>query len=118
MFQMNKIKIEDKYVIEEVTSKDMSRKELLSYIFGDFIRGFYFVGAIFLDFIIIPQIFSFIPGRLFGNGLMIRIPMWNYSVSGILLFFMAIIIVFSIFYEVKIYFMIWGRIVKIPSREA
>lgn len=118
MFHMNKIKIEDKYVIEEVTSKDMSRKELLSYIFGDFIRGFYFVSAIFFDFIVIPQIFSFIPERLFGNVLTIKIPMWNYSVSGILLSLMALIIIFSIFYEVKIYFRIWGRVVKIPSRGA
>lgn len=115
---MNKIKIVDKYVIEEVTSKDMSRKELLSYIFGDFIRGFYFVSAIFFDLIVIPQIFSFIPESLFDKAFTIRIPIWNYSVSGILLFLMAIIIIFSIFYEVKIYFRIWGRVAKIPSREA
>ncbi len=115
---MNRIKIEDKYSVEEVTSKDMTRKELLSYIFGDFIRGFYFVGAIFFDFVVIPQIFSYIPPKLFGNVLTIRIPMWNFSASGILLSLMTLIIVFSVFYEVKIYFRIWVRIIKMPSREA
>lgn len=112
---MTKVKIEDKYFVEEISSKDMTRREFLAYIFGDFVRGFFIVGSIFFDIILIPQLFSYIPESTFGNAFTVKIPLWNYSVSAILLTIITFTILFSIIYEIKLYLRIWGKVVRVPA---
>lgn len=58
---------------KEVSAKDLSRKELAKYIFEDFFRGFYIVGAIFLNGLILTEIYYARPllqkFALFGSPL-------------------------------------------------
>ncbi len=46
---------------EEVSSKDLTRRELLSYLFTDFFRISYDVVAIFFDALILPEIYFLRP---------------------------------------------------------
>jgi hypothetical protein len=50
---------------KEITSKDLNRVEFLKYIFGDFIKGMYIIGCLFLDVLIIAPSFMYFPG--FGS---------------------------------------------------
>lgn len=45
----------------ETSSKDLSRRELLSYIFTDFFRISYDVLAIFFDALVVPEIYLLTP---------------------------------------------------------
>lgn len=59
---------------KEITSKDLTRKQLLLYILNDFLKGLYVVGCLFLDGLVILQLYSFIPMKdldksLFSNAL-------------------------------------------------
>ena len=65
---VNKPSIRDKKdIYKEVSAKDLSRKELLSYIFGDFLRAFYIVGCIFFDGLIIGEAYDYVPGFFSAN---------------------------------------------------
>ena len=46
---------------KEETSRDLTRRELYHYIFQDFFRGFFLVGCLFLDILVIAQIFRYVP---------------------------------------------------------
>lgn len=59
--QRPKIVYREEEEFKDVSSKDLSRSELIKYIFSDFIRGFYLVGCIFLDFLIIAQLYYLLP---------------------------------------------------------
>lgn len=48
---------QEKRDAKQVSSRDLSRKELLKYIFEDFFRGFYIIGAIFLNGLILTEIY-------------------------------------------------------------
>jgi len=50
---------------DDIRSKDLSRIEFLKYIFGDFIKGMYIIGCLFLDALIVPPSFLSLPG--FGS---------------------------------------------------
>ena len=107
---VNKPPIRDKReVYSEVSAKDLSRKELLSYIFGDFIKAFYIVGCVFLDGLIIGEAYDYIPGFYSINSAINR----YFLNSSILIIYTVILILFSeclvLFYEIKYYKKKWPR---------
>jgi|YelNatPaOPRAMG01_1025707.scaffolds.fasta_scaffold04216_11 hypothetical protein len=106
---VNKPPIRDKRdIYRDVSAKDLSRKEFLSYIFGDFARAFYIVGCIFLDGLIIGEAYSYVPGFFSVNSTIER----YFPNSSILLIYTVILILFSeslaLFYEIKYYKKRWS----------
>ena len=95
-------------VYEEISAKDLSRKELLSYIFGDFVKAFYIVGCIFLDGLIIGEAYNYVPGFFSVNNIIEH----YFPSSSILLIYTVILILFSeclaLFYEIKYYKKRWS----------
>ena len=107
---VNKPPIRDKKdIYKEVSAKDLSRKELLSYIFGDFVKAFYIVGCIFLDGLIIGEAFDYVPGFYSINNAISH----YFAGSDILLVYAIILILFAeciaIFYEIKYYMGKWPK---------
>ena len=105
---VNKPPIRDKKdIYKEVSAKDLSRKELLSYIFGDFIKAFYIVGCIFLDGLIIGESYNYVPGFFSANTIIEH----YFQNSGILLIYTVMLILFSeslaLYYEIKYYKKRW-----------
>lgn len=88
---------------EGFTSKDLTKKGLFFYIFDDFFRGFYLLGCIFLDGIIVLGLRFLLPGG--GVDLPYVLPS---SLNG---FFTAYIILLIVVLEIiLIYFeMVWFR---------
>ena len=63
---MRQVQIIEKEEEEEVKeSKQLTQREKLEYIFGDFLRGFYLVGCLFLDILVVGFSVSFIPNFSF-----------------------------------------------------
>ncbi|MCL4331846.1 MAG: hypothetical protein M1304_06215 [Candidatus Thermoplasmatota archaeon] len=94
---------------KEVTSKDLTRKELLLYIFDDFFRGFYLVGCLFFDGLIIFQIYSYIPDSsalgIFFNLALPKFNIFNYYIW-ILIVFLEITVAYL---EAKGFRKIWPK---------
>lgn len=90
---------------KEITSKDLTKSQLLLYILNDFLRGFYIVGCLFLNGLVILQMYSFIPQNGFSVGLFSNL--W----IRIIIFSAAIILLeaFAIIWEIKIYRRIWPK---------
>jgi hypothetical protein len=106
---VNKPSIRDKKdIYKEVSAKDLSRKELLSYIFGDFLRAFYIVGCIFFDGLIIGEAYDYVPGFFSANTIIEH----YFPNSGVLLIYTVILILFSeglaLFYEIEYYKKRWA----------
>ena len=93
---------------KEVSARDLSRKELLSYIFGDFAKAFYIVGCIFLDGLIIGPAYSYVPGFFSANNAIEH----YFPNSDILLIYTVLLILFSeslaLFYEINYYKKRWS----------
>lgn len=71
---------------KEITSKDLTRKELVRYIFDDFLRGFYLVACLFFDGLIVAYGFRYIPGGPFlSRAMNLYFPFSVYDVYFILL---------------------------------
>lgn len=54
---------------KELSSKDLTRKQLVLYILNDFIRGFYLIACLFLDGLVVLQFYSFDPGNYLHRGI-------------------------------------------------
>jgi hypothetical protein len=108
---MSKIEIVDKLELQEVSSKDMTRKEFYKYIFGDLARGSYIVGSLFFDAIIIPQVLSFVPSNFFLPQFSFTIGPSGYStqVSVVFVLVYLLLVLAAIYLEVKYYVAIWRK---------
>lgn len=91
----------------------VSRKQLYTYLFSDLIRGSMIVGFMFMDVLVISQIWYFIPDfvramnlvSLFFGG--INYVLIYYIVGTV--FIEAVVLV----YEKRMYFRVWKRIKEI-----
>ncbi|MCL4452422.1 MAG: hypothetical protein M1327_07365 [Candidatus Thermoplasmatota archaeon] len=108
---MSKIEIVDKLELQEVSSKDMTRKKIYKYIFGDLTKGFYIVGSLFLDAIVIPQVLSFVPASFFSPQLSITIvpPEDSTKVAVLIILIYFALVLAAIYFEVKYYIAIWRK---------
>jgi hypothetical protein len=108
---MSKIEIVDKLELQEISSKDMTRKEFYKYIFGDLARGSYIVGSLFFDAIVIPQILSFVPASFFLPSISITIGPPGDSTHVAVLFILVylFLVLLAIYFEVKYYIAIWRK---------
>ncbi len=93
---------------EEITSKDLTKKGLFYYLFDDFFRGFYLLGCVFLDGIIIPGLRFLLPSG--GIGLPYVIPS---SLTALFTVYIAMLIVFLeillIYYEIIWFRKLWKK---------
>lgn len=99
---------EDELEKEKFTSKDLTKKGLFFYIFDDFFRGFYILGCVFLDGIIIPGLRFLLPGG--GIELPFVIPS---SLDSLFTAYLVIMIVFLeflfIYYEIVGFRKLWKK---------
>ena len=77
MLSNRKIKIVDEEG-KEITSKDLTRKQLLYYIFQDFIKAGFIVSFLFFDLLIIGQIYRYIPAAVFLALNQLNRPVFTY----------------------------------------
>lgn len=91
---------------KEITSKDLTRKELMRYIFDDFLRGFYLVGCLFLDGIIIAYSFRLIPnGAAYSKSLDL---FFNFSIYYVYVLMLILLVeAIVIFYQGKAFRKLW-----------
>lgn len=93
----------------QISSKDITKFQLLGYIFGDFMKGGFVVTSLFIDVVLIPEPYTYIPSFYLTNYTL------SYYFGGfqLLSIFVLILIVFSeliiIYIEIKIYQKIWGK---------
>ncbi len=90
---------------KEITSKDLTRKQLVLYVFNDFLRGLYVAGCLFLDGLVILYITYFIPPKYLNRGALSNVYMRNIILS----LFTLSIEVLVIFYQYKAYRRIWPK---------
>ena len=90
---------------KEITSKDLTRKQLLLYIVNDLLRGSYLAGCLFFDGLVILQLYSFIPAK-YLNG-------WPFSNISFRETFLAVITlileILAIYLEIKGYRRVWPK---------
>jgi hypothetical protein len=90
---------------KEITSKDLTRKQLLLYILNDLLRGLYLAGCLFFDGLVILQLYSFIPSKYLN--------VWIFSNSSVKEIFLAIITVIleilAVYLEIKGYRRVWPK---------
>lgn len=93
---------------KELTSKDLTRKGLFLYIFDDFFRGFYLVGCVFLDGVIVPSLRFILPYS--GFHLISAVPS---SLNLLFTSYVVMLIIFLelllIYLEIKGFRKIWKR---------
>lgn len=91
---------------QEITSKDLTRNQLLRYIFDDFLRGFYLVGCLFLDGVIIAYSFRLIPnGSFYSSAANL---FFNFKIYDLyFLILIAFVEGIIIFYQGKLFRKIW-----------
>ncbi len=93
---------------KELTSKDLSRKGLFLYIFDDFFRGFYLVGCVFLDGVLIPSIRFILPYS--GFNLISIVPSsLDFLYTAYIVMLIAFLELFLIYLEIKWFRKIWKR---------
>ncbi|AKA48152.1 hypothetical protein IX51_02480 [uncultured archaeon] len=91
---------------KEVTSKDLTRGQLIRYIFDDFLRGFYLVACLFLDGLIIAYMFRYIPnGHFYSRATNLFFSFGLYDLYFVML--IALIEAVVIFYQGKLFRRIW-----------
>ncbi|MEM0157991.1 MAG: hypothetical protein QW812_00570 [Thermoplasmataceae archaeon] len=110
MSQKNNIPIVERSVLpKEVTSKDLTRKQLFQYLFGDFVRGFYIVACMFLDILVIGELYKFIPSPNLLSALYFSY-FGNPAVLPLYVFMLTVLLeVVAVHLEVKIYRKFWKR---------
>ncbi|MEM0134304.1 MAG: hypothetical protein QXU18_03640 [Thermoplasmatales archaeon] len=90
---------------KELTSKNLSRRQLVLYILDDLLRGLYLVGSLFLDGLIILQLFSFVPSSYLNKG-----PLSNFYVrDGLMGAVIAILEILVIYLEIKGFRRLWPK---------
>ena len=90
---------------KEITSKDLTRKQLVLYILNDFLKGLYVIGCMFLDGLVILQIYSFVPSWLLYQGLLSNV----YSRDALIGSITIVLEIFVIYVQVKAYRRIWPK---------
>lgn len=90
---------------KEITSKDLTRKQLVLYVFNDFLRGLYVAGCLFLDGLVILYITYFIPPEYLTRGALSNV----YMRDIILGLFTLSIEVLVVFYQFRAYRRIWPK---------
>jgi hypothetical protein len=90
---------------KEITSKDLTRKQLILYVLNDFLKGLYVIGCMFLDGLVILQIYSFVPSSLLYQGLLSNV----YSRDALIGSITMVLGVFVIYVQVKAYRRIWPK---------
>ena len=99
----------EKELEKEITSKDLTRSELLKYIFGDFIRGFYIFGCLFLDGLIVARIYFIIPFSSYASSIT-KLYFSGTDLYAIYITLITILIgVIVVFYQIKYYLNTWVR---------
>ena len=93
----------------EISSKDLTKFQLLAYIFADFIRGGYVVVSLMIDLVLLPEPYTFIPGFHVVNSVLSS----YFDGLQLLSLFSLILIIFSelmvIYVEIIIYRKFWGK---------
>ncbi len=93
---------------KELTSKDLTKRGLFLYIFDDFFRGFYLVGCVFLDGVLIPSIRFILPYS--GFDLLSIVPS---SLNLLYTIYVVMLIIFLelllIYLEIKGFRRIWKK---------
>lgn len=91
---------------KEITSRDLTRKQLFRYVFDDFLRGFFLVGCLFFDGLIVAYIFRFIPnGPFYSRATDLFFSFKLYDVYFFIL--IALLEAIVIFYQAKLFRKIW-----------
>lgn len=90
---------------KEITSNDLTKIQLMLYILNDFLKGLYVIGCLFLNGLIILQLYSFLPERDLTVG-----PMSNLWIRVVTFSFITVVLeIFTIYSEIKIYRRIWPK---------
>ncbi|MCL4447696.1 MAG: hypothetical protein M0Z77_03870 [Thermoplasmatales archaeon] len=90
---------------EEITSKDLTKKQLVLYIFNDFLRGTYTIGCMFLDGLVILYLYYFIPASYLSKGILSN-TIYRDVILGLLILSLEVLV---IYYEFKGYRRIWPK---------
>ena len=95
---------EEEEEYKDISAKDLTKTELIKYIFSDFVRGFYIVGCLFLDFLVLPQIYGVIPfskeiGQ-FSSAYLGGINLYGFYLDIVI----VVLEIFFIWLEIKVYF--------------
>ncbi len=109
MREQPRVYYKDKSQYQDVSAKDLTRKQLFRYIFDDFFRASYIVLMLFIDVIIIAQFFYFIPG--FQSGISLFSTLFPHG--NLLIYYTGTLIAFSeilcIYYQARLFRIIWPR---------
>lgn len=109
MRQPPRLYYKDKQEYREVSAKDLTRAQLLRYIFDDFFRTSYIVLMFFIDVIVIAQFFYFVPG--FQGDITIFSAL--FPGENLLVYYTVIIVSFveivCIYYQAVLFRRIWPR---------
>lgn len=90
---------------KEITSKDLTKRQLLLYVLNDLLRGLYIVGCLFLDGLVILYLYSFIPLGLLNKSIFS-----NGFVRGVFFFIVILILeIFAVYIEFKGYRRFWPK---------
>jgi len=98
-----------------ISAREMTRVELLSYIFSDFIRWSYIVGCLFIDGLIVPSIIQVGPTGLSTSAL---IGLAYKFKGGFEIYLIAVIVLIEIaliWLEVEGYRYKWPRKARVQS---
>ncbi len=110
MREQPRVYYKDNQEYKETSAKDLTRSQLLRYIFDDFFRASYIVLMLFIDAIIIAQFFYFIPG--FQNDLSLISVLFHGR--NLLVYYTVIMISFvetvCIYYQSILFRKIWPRV--------
>ncbi len=53
----------------EIKERTLNGKEKIEYVFGDFLRGFYLLGSVFFDVVVVGFLYTYIPDLQFYEGI-------------------------------------------------
>jgi|GEM_PF-1832288 hypothetical protein len=93
---------------EDISAKDLTRRQLLSYLFEDFFRISYDVLSLFFDALIIPELYllrpaagayGLLPGDSFAQ------PFYGYYLLGVV----VVLEIVAIWLEIKCYRYLWPK---------
>ncbi|MEM3852229.1 MAG: hypothetical protein QXP70_04435 [Methanomassiliicoccales archaeon] len=93
---------------QEIRAQDLSRRELLSYIFEDFLRISYDVLAIFIDALLIPELYLLRPA-IGAYGVM-HLPGLEHNLYAVYLFCVVLLLeAVAIWLEIAAYRRLWPK---------
>jgi len=93
----------------EISSKDLTKTQLLGYIFADFVKGGFVVVSLIIDILLLPEPYTFVSGFHAENYVL------SFYFGGVQLLsvYVLILIFFSeslfIYIEIVVYSKFWGR---------